>query len=57
MFGWHFNIIGDIPTGWDGKFKAKPLSPGVYIYIKMFLASSNPIVEINGEITMRILFA
>ena len=52
IFNWVPNATGDLPIGWDGRFKGHPMIPGVYVYRIRYSSSSNPIVEISGELTL-----
>ena len=42
----------DLDQGWDGRFKGKLLSPGVYVYHLKFTCYSNEIFTKKGNITL-----
>ena len=52
IFSWSPSANGELAIGWDGRFKGKPMMPGVYVYRIKYSASSNPMIEISGEVTL-----
>jgi gliding motility-associated-like protein len=42
----------DIGTGWDGSFKNKPLSPGVFLYLLEAECAGGILVRKEGNITL-----
>jgi gliding motility-associated-like protein len=52
IFKWSPKSAGELPFGWDGRFKGQPMTPGVYVYRIRYSSSTNLIVEISGELTL-----
>lgn len=46
-FGNHENSLG-----WDGKFKEKPCSPGVYVYYIEYLNANGEPLKLAGDVTL-----
>jgi gliding motility-associated-like protein len=42
----------DISTGWDGSYKNKPVSPGVFLYILEAECSAGMVIRKQGNITL-----
>ena len=45
-------IYNDINTGWDGKYKGKPVKSGVYVYLLSVEFADGNTIEQKGNITL-----